>query len=58
MRINHIEQVACRIEKVDLVRRHQCAERQRIGLDEGDGLAVRGGIGMERKIDTLDDGVA
>jgi hypothetical protein len=57
MRVDLVEEVAAGVVEVDLVGGDESTLRQGIGLDEGDGLSIGGGIGVERKVDTLDDGI-
>ena len=49
-----VEKVAARGEEVELVGGDQRAERQRVGLQEGDRLAVAGRIGVQREVDAAD----
>nr|WP_292549864.1 hypothetical protein [Mesorhizobium sp.] len=51
MRIDHIEQVARCVEKIDLVRGDERAKRQRVGFYEGDDLTIGLRVGMEWKVD-------
>ena len=53
-RIHLVKEIAAGREKIDLVRRHQCAARQRIGLDEGDHAPIGLGRRVQRQVDADD----
>ena len=53
-RVHLVEEIAAGREKIDLVRRHQRAARQRVRFDEGDHAPIGLGRRVQRQVDADD----
>ena len=58
VRVDDVEKVAAGVIEVDLVRGNQRAERLGVILQECDRGAIGVGRGVQRKVESFDDGVA